>query len=172
MRAFARFDGLKTGLLWLASFACYVVGLSTPGLGLVAFGLAAFTPVFMALRLRHYRDQVLDGAIGFGRGWSYSLFLSFYACIIFALGQFVYFQWMDKGYFVNALIQMMTIPESAAMLRQTGMMAMVDESLRQLAQMRPIDLVLNIMASNMMICCVVGLPVAAIMKRDRLQKVK
>ncbi|MBQ9356537.1 MAG: DUF4199 domain-containing protein [Prevotella sp.] len=171
MRAFARLDGLLIGLSWTASFACYVIGLSTPGLGLLALGLALFTPFFAALRLRRFRDQVLGGAIGFGRAWGYTLLEFFYACIIFAIAQFVYFQWMDHGHFVQALSQMLTIPESAAMLRQSGMMQMVDESLRMLAQMRPIDLVLNIMSSNMMICFVVSLPIAAIMKRNRLQKV-
>lgn len=171
MRAFARLDGLRIGLLWTASFACYVLGLRHPGMGLLAFVLALFTPVYAALRLRRFRDQVLDGAITFGRAWGYSLLLFFYSCIIFAIAQFVYFQWMDKGYFVHELTQLMTVSENAAALRQMGMTQLIDESVRQLQQMRPIDLVLNIMSSNMLICFVVSLPVAAIMKRDRLQKI-
>lgn len=172
MRAFARLDGLKMGLLWTASFACYVLGLSQPGMGLLAFGIALFTPVYAALRLRRFRDNALEGAITFGRAWGYTLLLFFYACIIFAITQFVYFQWMDKGYFVQALTQMMTAGDSATALRQLGMTQMIDESIHTLQQMRPIDLALNIMTSNMLICFVVSLPVAAIMKRDRLQKVK
>lgn len=172
LRAYSRLDGLRLSVLWIASFACYVWGLRRPELGMFAIGMALFTPVLMGLRLRSFRDGVMDGSITFGRGWVYTLFMSFYACIIFALAQFVYFQWIDNGFFVEALGDMVSAPESAPALQQLGMMRAVEESLSLLASMRPIDLVLNIMGSNMMICCVVGLPVAAIMKRDQIRRVK
>jgi hypothetical protein len=172
MRAFARWGGLKTGLLWLASFACYVWGLSNPGLGIVAMGLAAFTPVYAALQLRSFRDEAMGGIISFGRGWGYVVMMLFYACIIFALGQFIYFQWIDKGYFVQSLTQMMMSQQNADMLTQMGMMPMVQQSIDTLRQMRPIDMSLNIMSTNLIISLLIALPIAAIMKRSQLKKVK
>lgn len=171
LRAFSRLDGLRLSILWLASFACYVLGLRRPELGMFAIGMALFTPFLMAFRLRSFRDNVLDGAIGFGRGWVYLAFVSFYACIIFALEQLIYFVWIDKGFFVSALGEMVTNTESAVALKQLGLQQTIEESLHLLSAMRPIDLVLNIMGSNLMICCLLGLPVAAIMKRDRIRKI-
>lgn len=172
MRAFARWGGLKTGLLWLASFIFYIKGLSNPVLGMIAMGMAAFTPFYAAFELRSFRDNAVGGIISFGRAWAYVAMMLFYACIIFALSQFVYFQWMDNGYFVEALSQAMTSQQNTDMLNQMGMMPMVQQSIDMLRQLRPIDLALNIMSTNLIVCLLIALPVAAIMKRSQLRKVK
>ena len=48
LRAFARVDGTYVGILWIASFACYLGGLSSPMLGLVGGILAVVSPFFVA----------------------------------------------------------------------------------------------------------------------------
>jgi len=53
-----------------------------------------------------------------------------------------------------------------------GMDGQVGELTTMLSTMRPIDLVLNILTSNLMIGCIVGLPIAALCKRDRVQQIK
>ena len=166
MKAFARYDGLKLFVLWLASFACYVAGFRTPGLGLVAMVLALLTP-FMAYRmLRRYREDVLGGAISFRRGWFYVVLLFLNAGLLFAVAQFVYFNYMDQGYFMSAMTEMLNTPESAAAMKQMGMGATLNQTLDMMRQMRPIDLVLNILMSNLLIGCLVALLLAALGKRD------
>ena len=172
LRAYARADGLKLFLLWLASFACYMAGLRSPGLGLVAFVLALATPFLVTRLLRHFRDDGLQGIISFGRGWGYVVFLFFYASLLFAVAQFVYFNWMDKGYFIDSITQMFSDPTSAAAMKQMGMSATLDQAVQSMQAMRPIDMALNILTSNLLIGCLVALPIAAICRRDRLQQVK
>jgi hypothetical protein len=47
-----------------------------------------------------------------------------------------------------------------------GMGKSIEETLSVMSQMRPIDLVLNVLASNMMIGALLGVPLAAFAKRD------
>ena len=171
LKAFARIDGAKLACLWVVSFACYVGGLSRPSLTLVSLVLAVLTPFVSARMLRHFRDDALEGAISLGRGWGYVVFLFLYASLLFAAAQFVYFAYLDKGFFAGALSQLLTSPENAAALSQAGLASMMTEALGALATMRPIDLVLNILTTNLLIGCIVGLPVALAMKRDRVQKI-
>ena len=167
LRAFARIDGLKLFLLWVASFGCYVAGLRSPILGVVAMTLAIATPFFSARLLRAFRDYGLDGIISLRRGWAYVVLQFFYASLLFAIAQFAYFTYLDKGYFAQALTQLFESPESAEAIKQMGMGAQISDSLQMLRTMRPIDLALNIMTSNLMIGCLIGLPIAAVCKRNR-----
>ncbi len=172
MKAFARVDGLWLALLWLASFACYVLGLSSPGYGLVALILVVVTPFMVAKQLKRFRDDCLEGVISFMRGWAYVMFLFLYGGLLFAIAQFLYFTYVDKGYFASALTQMMSAPEMAQSIRQMGLSDMLNETLHQLTTMRPIDLVLNILTTNLLIGMVTGVPIAALMKRGRIEQAK
>ena len=166
MRAFARYDGLKLFILWLLSFILYVAGLKSPILGMAAMFFAVITP-FMSMRLvRNYRDAALGGTISFRRAWAYVVFHFFYASLLFALAQFVYFTYMDKGYFMGQIAQMFTEPETAQAMQQLGMAKGLAQTVADLSQMRPIDLVLNIMTSNLLIGLVVGLPIGFMAHRS------
>jgi hypothetical protein len=164
MRAFARVDGLKLFALWIVSFVCYVAGFTKPMLGMLALLLAFFTPFLVTRLLKKFRDNGLDGIISFGRGWGYVVFLFFYASLLFAACQFVYFNYMDKGYFMTALVDMFNDAETSQAMRQLGMGDAMTQSMEQLKAMRPIDLVLNIMTSNLMLGCILAIPIAALCK--------
>lgn len=165
LKAFTRMDGALLALLWTASFACYVWGLSQPELGMVAIILAVITPFFVARRLKKFRDGGLDGIISFRRGWAYAMLTFFYASLLFAAVHFVYFSYLDHGYFFAMLTKMMSSPENAQALGK-DLLGTVIDSLQMAGKMRPIDLALNIMMSNMFVGFILSFPVAAIMKRQ------
>ena len=166
MRAFARYDGLRLFLLWLLSFILYVAGFKTPFLGVLAMILAFMTPFRSSRKLRYYRDEVLGGTISFRRAWVYVVFQFFYASLLFALAQFIYFSYIDKGYFMSQMAQMFSDPATAKALQQMGMGQALSQTLTDLSQMRPIDLVLNIMTSNLLVGLVVGLPIGFMAHRS------
>ena len=85
LRAFARVDGTYVGILWIASFACYLGGLSSPMLGLVGGILAVASPFFAAKRLIKFRDDIRDGEISGRRSMLYYALMFFYASLLFAL---------------------------------------------------------------------------------------
>ena len=165
LKAFARIDGALLSLLWIASFACYVVGIASPLYGMIAMGLMVVTPFFVGRRLGKFRDEGRNGIISLSRGWAYSVFVFFYAAILLALAQYVYFAYIDQGYLLSSFTQLMSSPESKQVLEQYGMQQTMSESLEMMGQMRPIDYALNVLTVNIVIGLVLGLPIAALMKK-------
>ena len=170
LKAFARIDGALLSLLWIASFALYIVGLTSPGYGLAAMILAVITPFFVATRLRHFRDESLKGIISFRRGWAYTVYVFFYGGLLFALAQWAYLTFMDQGYMMNTITKTLEAPETAEALRQMGLTDALSESLEQLGQMRPIDLSLNMLTTNILAGIVLGLPIAAVIRRSKSEE--
>lgn len=165
LKAFARQDGVLMAVLWTVSFAFYVMGLTRPTLGMLAILLALMTPFFMWQRLKKYRDGCLDGVLSLRRGWAFVIFTFFYGSLLFAAIQFVYFSYMDNGRFFKGLTQMFSDPANAESLKSLGIGSSLGETLHEMAAMRPIDLVLNILSSNLLMGLVAGLPIAAMAKR-------
>lgn len=161
LQAFARVHGLKLFVLWLGSFLCYVYGLRVPGLSLLAMLLAVLTPFLASHLLRTFRDNALNGVISFLRGWLYEFLLFFYASLLFAAMQFLYFTFIDKGQLINELTDILTAPEVKETFRQMGINNSLEETLHMMSSLRPIDIVLNILLSNIMIGCFLGVPIAA-----------
>ena len=165
LKAFARIDGARLSLLWMASFALYIVGLTSPGYGMAAMILAIVTPFFAGSCLRRFRDNGLEGTISLLRGWAYIVYVFFYGGLLFALAQWAYLTYLDQGYLMSTIAEMLAAPETTTTLRQMGMEENVAESLQMLGQMRPIDLSLNMLTTNILIGIVLGLPIAALMRK-------
>ena len=132
---------------------------------MVAVVLMIATPFLVSRRLMKFRDESLGGAISFGRGWGYSVYVFFYASILLALAQYVYFAYIDQGYLLSSFTEALSSSEAKQMVEQYGAQQMIQESMEELGQMRPIDYVLNILTVNIFIGAVLGLPIAALIKR-------
>lgn len=170
LKAFARIDGALLSVLWLCSFGCYVAGLTNPWLSMVGLLLIVLTPFFVAGRLRKFRDEALQGVISFLRAYAYSILIFFYAGILFAIAQYAYFAYLDQGFLLGSLRQMIESPEAAEAIKQTGMGDALNESLNMMGQMRPIDVALNMLSTNISIGIVLGLPIAALLYRKSSTK--
>ena len=123
LRAFARVDGTYVGILWIASFACYLGGLSSPMLGLVGGILAVASPFFAAKRLIKFRDDIRDGEISGRRSMLYYALMFFYASLLFALAQYLYFAFLDGGYLMREYTSMLSSPEMKQAMQVYGMTA-------------------------------------------------
>ncbi|MBQ9668813.1 MAG: DUF4199 domain-containing protein [Prevotella sp.] len=166
LKAFARIDGALLALVLVGCFVCYLLGMQAPLYGIGAMALAVSVPFLVGWRLKRFRDKGLDGQISFLRGLGYVVFVFFYGGLLFALAQYAYFAYLDGGYLANMLTEMMSQPENSEMLRQLGMTQQIDESLELMRQMRPIDLSLQGLTMLLMIGPLVGIPVAALLKRE------
>ncbi len=166
VQAFSRVDGAVVALFWIISFACFVGNFSNPLLGLLSFVIGAVSLVFAALRLRQFRDNVLDGSITFLRAYGYSTMTYLYAALLFAAAQFIYFQFIDHGYLMN---QYSTISQSKEFIEMMQVYGIKPEDLKlgmdNIAALRPIEIALQFFTMNVMMGVFVSLPVAAIMMR-------
>ena len=168
LRAFARVDGTYVGILWIASFACYLGGLSSPMLGLVGGILAVASPFFAAKRLIKFRDDIRDGEISGRRSMLYYALMFFYASLLFALAQYLYFAFLDGGYLMREYTSMLSSSEMKQAMQAYGMTAdQLMEGLKEFANTSPIMTALNIMTMNITIGLIFSLPVSLFTRRAR-----
>ena len=164
LKAFARIDGALTALLWIVSFGCFIGGLVSPMLTLVGVAVGLASLFFVSKRIRLFRDRVLDGIISRWRAWGYTVYVFFYASLLLALAQYAYFAYLDQGFLVHSMEQVLGMEESKATLEAYGMTQVMSESLAQLGQMRPIDLAVNTLTSNIMLGFVIGVSIALLVR--------
>ncbi len=165
LKAFARQDGVLLALLWIGGFACYILGLSNPMLGLAAMVLICATPFFAANRLRHFRDYGREGIISFTRSYAYTVFIFFYAGILLAVAIYLYFTFIDNGFLMGKILETIQSPEGQKIIELYGMTKEIDENIKLIAGMRPIDYSLNMLTINIISGFILGIPIAAIMQR-------
>jgi len=165
LKAYARQDGFFLALLWIASFVSYIIGLQNSIIAMISLLLAVSTPVLVATRLRKFRDVGREGFISFARSYFYTIMVFFYGAVLLAVIQYLYFAYLDNGYLVNSFARMMGTDEGKMMLEHYGMKNVVDESLAELASIRPIDYALNILTINIVLGLILGVPIGLIMQR-------
>ena len=168
LNAFARQDGALLALLWAVAFLLYIYGVSSQLLGLAAVMLMLYTPVFVGERLGKFRDYGREGLISFRRGYAYTVFVFFYGGVLFAIAQYLYFAFMDNGFLLSQFSRMVSTEEAQLILRQYGMTQMVDESLQEMASIRPIDYALNMLTVNISLGFILGVPISLVMQRSRV----
>lgn len=168
--AFARIDGAIMGLMWIASFFCFIGEFQMPLLSIVAIALGLASVAVATIRLRIFRDNVLGGSITFGRATLYSILTYFYAALLMALAQFVYFQFLDHGYLINQYIATLSTPEYAATVKSAygieakQLIAILQSSMGSL---RPIEIAFQFLTLNVILGIILSIPAGAIIRRVR-----
>jgi hypothetical protein len=169
LKAFARQDGALLSLLWIGALVCYVQGLTSPLLGMTALLLIVLSPLFAANRLRHFRDYAREGFITFRRGYAYTILIFFYGGLLLAAALYVYFAFIDQGYLLGKLTEMMHTAEGEQAIQAYGMQEEMEQGLRTLTEMRPIDFALNMLSINIMTGFFLGIPIAAAVRKLKVE---
>ena len=167
MQAYARIDGLWLAVIWTASFVCFVGTFTYPSLATSVLLIGAGSLVFAALRLRRYRDEIREGVLSFRRGFLYSMLNYLYASLLFAMVQYIYFQFLDKGFVIGNYINMVNTDAFKEMaksygLSQTDWKIVMDN----LSGLRPIEWAMQFFSMNVFMGFFVSVPVAMVMKRS------
>jgi hypothetical protein len=166
LKAFARQDGALLALLWVAAFLLYLMGVTNGALGLAAVMLMLYTPIFVGGRLGKFRDYGREGLISFRRCYVYTVLVFFYGGVLFAVAQYLYFAFFDNGFLLSQMSRMVSTDEARQMLQQYGMTQMVEESLEEMATIRPIDYALNMLTVNISLGFILGVPISLVMKNS------
>ena len=166
LKAFARQDGALLSLMWIGAFVCYIQGLTYPMLGMAAMVFIFGSPFFAASRLRHFRDYAREGIISFSRSYAYTVLIFFYAGILFAVAVFLYFAFLDHGFLLSKIMETVQSTEGRQMIQMYGMEKDVNDSLKTLSELRPIDYALNMLTINIITGFILGLPIAALMQKN------
>ena len=166
LKAFARQDAALLTLLWVFTSTLYIIGMTNQLIGLAATVLILYTPFFVGGRLRKFRDYGREGLISFGRGYAYTVFVFFYAGVLFAIAIYLYLAYMDQGFLLSQMSKVLTTDEAQQAMKQYGMTEMMNESLSQMAQVRPIDYALNMLTVNIVVGFILGVPISLVLQRS------
>ena len=162
LKAYARQDGAILSFVWLMSMWC-LLKMSDSTWGPL---LMLSTPFFIVWRLQSFRDSALDGEISFRRGLAYSCYVFFYASLIFALGQYVYFAYLDGGSFLQLLTK--SVETMKPYYAQNGLTSSdLDTALKAVGMMKPVDMVFTFMMNNLLIGAFVSPLIALIGRRQK-----
>lgn len=161
LKAKASTEGFFVGILWLFAFSSYILQFSAPSMTFVAMAVSASSVILTISRLRRYRNSFLD-ELPFFKAFVYSLLVYFYASLIMALGQWVYFQFIDQGYLMSEYTKQLDTPEIKEMLK--GMTELKSEDvkmmLEQVASLRPIDIAMQFLSSNILLSVILSIATA------------
>lgn len=168
--AYARIDGAIMGAMWIASFFCFVGEFSAPLLSFVAIALGVASVFVGYMRLRKFRDGVLNGIMSFGSAMLYSIFVYFYAALLMAVAQYLYFQFIDNGYLINQYINMLSQPEYAKVVKDAyGMEAKQIIAVLQstMSSLRPIEIAFQFLTLDIILGVILSIPVGALARKVR-----
>jgi hypothetical protein len=168
VKAFARQEGLFLALLWVASFLL-MVRIPSSSWGSL---LALSTPFFVGWRLISFRDKALQGAISFRRGLAFSCYTFFYASLIFAVTQYLYFRYFDHGAMLSMLnsnVATMQEAYKASGMTDTQTLQYMKDGMDVIGMMPPIQIVFVFMMQNLLIGILLSLPIAWFCKRKHPQ---
>lgn len=157
LKAFARQDGAILSLLWIASFSLTMYSPRTPWGNLLAF----LTPFLVWWRLAAFRSTALNGVISFRRGLAYCIHVFFYASLVFAIAQYLYFMFLDHGTF--AIMIQENIKLVAPIYEQNGISAAeLTNMTSMITSMTPIQYAFIFMMQDIIVGVILSFPIAAL----------
>ncbi len=172
-------QGVFFGLWWVMGFACVIGSFSAPLLALLTFFFFVSTPVLGGvLAVRFCRDSGRTD-LSVGRLYLYGVLLYFYASIWLAVAVYVYFAFMDDGFFFGCYLDYLHRPEVQAQLSTPALQSelsqltggkSIETLIADMAATDPIVFSANVINTNLMAGLVLALPTAWVARRIRLTK--
>lgn len=168
MTRYATFCGTLMGLFWLAKFTLIPLGIVMPLLMMLFLALTVCVPFIGYAMARNYRNHYRAGVISFGEAWLF-LFLTFlYASLLTAMGYYIYFRFIDGGFILNSLEEMVNeFVSSLPQLQREQMSTQMRELINAQRSLTPITIALQQMLQNLMMGAIMALLIAPFVKRTK-----
>ncbi|MGM9778613.1 MAG: DUF4199 domain-containing protein, partial [Prevotella sp.] len=112
--------------------------------------------------------DIRDGEMSGRRSMLYYALMFFYASLLFALAQYIYFAFIDGGFLMRTYMSLLSSPEMKQAMEVYGMTAdQLTQGLKEFADASPIMTALNIMTMNITVGLILSLPVSLITRRTK-----
>lgn len=166
LKAFARIDGAILGGIMCGTFFAFIASLSNMAWQLVyLLGIIA-VPVFVAMRVRNYRDNIVRKRVSFRRAAAYSMHCFGYSSLILAIVMYIYFQYFDHGMMLTSLRNYFAMPEMQEAMKIYGVdKSIFDDQLTVMSSLRPIDVAFSMISNTLFAGLGCSLLVAVISRR-------
>lgn len=157
-------QGTILGLYWIAIGIIYILGLSNAVLSVLFLAMLAASPFFAAKLTARYRKQECGNTMTFIGAWSFLIIMYVCASLLFAVAQYIYFIFIDGGFFLSFLEEQINILQQIPELD-----AATIDAFKQIAeawnQMTTSDIVLQFLSTNMMVTGILTPLTAIFVKR-------
>ncbi len=161
--AFSSQDGALTGIIWIVSFACYIGMFLNQSMLIPCLALALLSPFFVAWRLKKFRDNIFDGKIDGRSAFNYSFFVFFGASVLMAAAQYIYFAFLDRGFYLGHIKALVGNENNRALLNA---MKMTPEAIVKVYEgITPIQHAISGFSQNIFLGFILSIPIAILMKR-------
>lgn len=122
--AYAMQNGLWLGLWGWFSLVAFRYSFSSVLCSNLLMLMTLAGPVLGVVLTQRFRRSVAgaDGAFTFGRGFTHTLFMGFYASIWVAVGIFVYLRYFDNGAIFSDYAAALSRPELQQALQESGLL--------------------------------------------------
>ena len=166
LKAFARLDGAILGGIMSGTFFAFIASRSNMSWQLAyVLGIIA-VPVFVAMRVRNYRDNIVRKRVSFRRAAAYSMHCFGYSSLILAIVMYVYFQYFDHGMMLANLRNYFAMPEMQEAMKIYGVdKSVFDDQLTVMSSLRPIDVAFSMISNTLFAGLGCSLLVAVISRR-------
>ena len=169
LRAFSAQYGAVVGLMWIISFAFYIIGLTRPLVGNVALLIGLLSVVVAGFLIRKFRNEV--SPLRFSQSWWMATLIYLYASLLMAVGQFIYFRYIDNGLLLETYSNLMQQPEAMALMQSMMPGEDVEAAMRQtlevLGNITPIQLTFEFLIYNLLLGFLLAIPTAWIGRRGK-----
>ena len=171
-RDFAIESGTVLGVIWIATFFTFMSGITGGNILLMMFsmgfmGLTVIFPIYLAWRYKQHLNKAGD-RVPFGIAWLFTILMFFYASVITGAGEFLYFQYMDQGKFLDFFMRFLSSPETEAQYQMMGASDFLEKSrvqLQELVNLTPLDITLNLFVNNIFVSLLYSPIVATVAHR-------
>ena len=158
--------GSIMGLFWLAKFALIPAGFAYPNLILLFLGLTLCVPFIVAYWGVNYRKREFLEDVSYGRMWSFIFLIYFYASLLAALGHYIYFRFIDGGFMLQAMEEMVrdfvaTLPADQGGEIESQMSLMIEQQ----RQLTPIETAMNQLSQNLLVGMVMAFIIAPLIRK-------
>lgn len=159
------YSGTLLGMLWTAMYASCILGFTSLVFTLLFLLLNISSPFYAGYLAVQYRKRECGNRMGFIQAWTFVLVMYLCASMLAAVVQFVYFRFMDNGYFT------LVMSEIAAIIKENpaiagDMAAQIEQAMSTLTSMTPKDLVTDMFSSNIMNATILAPIIALFVKKS------
>ena len=151
--------GFAMGIYWVIKYLFLIFSSKIPGLSLIYILLTLAVPFLAYYFTKRYRDDI-GGTISFFHAWRFGTMLYFFAALIVAVEQFLFFQFFaPKDFMYQAANQLIE------MLKDSSVGTDVVEAVSRM-NFSPIHIAVQGIFNNIFYGIILSIPVAALLCRN------
>lgn len=104
--------GILLGMLWIAMYISCIASLANPGYVLLFIILYAASPFYAGYLTSRFRRRECNNILTYTQAWLFVMIMYLLASLLSAVAHFVYFLYIDKGFLINTMHEMIKVMDS------------------------------------------------------------